>query len=88
MITFTIDFPTDILETQFIQILSQQYGYTEMIPDPQGGDPIPNPQTRLEFISTGIPREIVDIVKNRMKRDGSMDTETQVDALFADVHVR
>ncbi len=88
MITFAIDFPTDILETQFIQILSQQYGYTDMIPDPQGGDPIPNPQTRLEFISGVIPRYIVDLVKNRMKSEASTDTETQVEALFADVHIR
>ncbi len=88
MITFAIEFPTDILETQFIQILSQQYGYTEMIPDPQGGEPIPNPQTRLEFISNIIPRYIVDLVKGRMKSEASSDTETQVEALFADVHIR
>ncbi len=88
MISFAIEFPTDILETQFIQLLSEQYGYTEMIPDPQGGDPIPNPQTRLEFISNVIPRYIVDLVKGRMKSEASADTETQVETLFSGVRVR
>ncbi len=55
MITFSITFPTQEMEDQTIQELSDQYGYDEMVYDDQG-NLIPNPESRLDFAKRSVAK--------------------------------
>lgn len=73
MITLSFAFPTDELETQAVEVISDHYGYPEtvLIPstDGDGNDtsaPGPNPQSKVDFCKRSIAKYLGDIVRDRL----------------------
>ncbi len=85
MITLTIELPTPEMELQVIQEISEQFGYQATVPDPEGGEPIPNPQSRLDFAKRVVATYFGDIVKDRLTAKGAAHAKAQLDAAFSQV---
>ncbi len=84
MIIFSITFPTQEMEDQTIQELSDQYGYDEMVYDDRG-NLIPNPENRLDFAKRSVAKGFSDIVRSRVITKGGEAIAAQYDAEFAQV---
>lgn len=70
--TITLTF-SDAIFTRMVKALSSYFGWTAMIPNPDGlGSPIPNPVTRKDFLLSELRRWLLDIA-----RDAEINASTQ-----------
>lgn len=57
-------------ETELIRAFTKLHGYQPTLPNPQpGGDPIPNPETRLQFLRQTVRKYIRDTAQIQRQRE-------------------
>ena len=66
MASIEIEIPDDQVE-EVLEELGGHFGYSPTILDGQG-ESIPNPQTKPEFVKSGIVKYLKDIIKSRKLR--------------------